>query len=260
MKKASLWGAFFVGAVWLAPAQAFCTAPQNLSRATVQQVVDGDTVRLKDGRSVRLIGINAPEIGRKGRTDEPFAVAARRRLQALVDASGGQVGLQAGIERQDHYGRTLAYLYSADGRSLDAQLLAEGLGYQVVVAPNLANLQCQQQAERSARQAGAGLWKQFSAQPAEGLARPGFAVVVGRVEKISRNGAGIWIDLEGDLVLRVAKRDQPAFASAQLDAWQGRRVEVRGWVVDRARRSARSKGQARWMMSLSHPAMIQRLP
>lgn len=260
MKKASLWGAFFVGAIWFAPAQAFCTAPQNLSRATVQQVVDGDTVRLKDGRSVRLIGINAPEIGRKGRSDEPFAVAARRRLQALVDASGGQVGLQAGIERQDHYGRTLAYLYSADGRSLDAQLLAEGLGYQVAVAPNLANLQCQQQAERSARQAGAGLWKQFSAQPAEQLARPGFAVVAGRVEKVSRNRDGIWIDLEGDLVLRVAKRDQPQFAGAQLDAWQGRRVEVRGWVVDRARRGAPGKGQARWMMNLSHPAMIQRLP
>lgn len=58
----------------------------------VRQVVDGDTLRLVDGRSVRLIGINTPEVGRKGRSSEPYAEAARRRLQALVNASDGRVG------------------------------------------------------------------------------------------------------------------------------------------------------------------------
>ncbi|TFG38487.1 MAG: thermonuclease family protein, partial [Syntrophobacterales bacterium] len=29
---------------------------------TVKRVVDGDTVQLSDGRSVRYIGVNAPEI------------------------------------------------------------------------------------------------------------------------------------------------------------------------------------------------------
>ena len=82
LKKASLAGAFFVSAIWLVPAQAqvFCPAPSTVDTFKVQRVVDGDTVRLKDGRSVRMIGVNTPETGKKGRSDEPFAVAARERL------------------------------------------------------------------------------------------------------------------------------------------------------------------------------------
>ena len=58
LKKASLVGAFFVPGIWLATAQAdaFCPAPAAIARVEVQRVVDGDTVRLKDGRSVRMIG------------------------------------------------------------------------------------------------------------------------------------------------------------------------------------------------------------
>src|SRR5471032_1000981 len=93
LKKASLAGAFFVSAIWLSSAQAFCPAPSGLTSVAVQRVVDGDTLRLSDGRSVRMIGLNTPELGRQGRTDEPFAVAARKRLEALVAASNDQVGL-----------------------------------------------------------------------------------------------------------------------------------------------------------------------
>ena len=87
LKKASLVGAFFVGVIWHFPVLAFCPQPDKPQWVAVRQVVDGDTLRLVDGRSVRLIGINAPEIGRKGRTSEPYAEAARRRLQALVKAN-----------------------------------------------------------------------------------------------------------------------------------------------------------------------------
>src|SRR5471030_580017 len=45
IKKAPLAGAFFVSAIWLAPAQAevFCPAPGNVGTFDVQRVVDGDT-------------------------------------------------------------------------------------------------------------------------------------------------------------------------------------------------------------------------
>ena len=43
-----------------------------LQNVEVARVVDGDTVRLRDGRSVRLIGINAPELAHNGRTTEPL--------------------------------------------------------------------------------------------------------------------------------------------------------------------------------------------
>ncbi|WP_311885142.1 MULTISPECIES: thermonuclease family protein [unclassified Pseudomonas] len=257
LKKASLAGAFFVSAIWLTGAQAFCPAPVGLASVTVQRVVDGDTLRLSDGRSVRMIGLNTPELGKQGRSDEPFAVAARKRLQALVDASGGRVGLQPGKQAKDHYGRTLAHIYSASGANLEAQMLADGLGFQVAVAPNVDLVACQQAAERSARKAGLGLWRQSPVLKAEQIQRSGFAVISGRVSKVQRNRGGIWIELQDALVLRVAPNLVGQFDNARLQALKGKQIEARGWIVDRSRRGGLQSGQSRWLLPLTDPSMLQ---
>ena len=259
LKKASLAGAFFVSAIWLSGAQAFCPAPAGLASVTVQRVVDGDTLRLSDGRSVRMIGLNTPELGRQGRSDEPFAVAARKRLQALVDASGGRVGLRPGKQAKDHYGRTLAHIYSTSGANLEAQMLADGLGFQVAVAPNADLVACQQAAERSARKAGLGLWRQSPVLKAEQIQRSGFAVISGRVSKVQRNRGGIWIELQDSLVLRVAPNLVGQFDNARLQALKGKQIEARGWIVDRSRRGGLQSGQSRWLLPLTDPSMLQTL-
>ena len=46
------------------------------SKAVVQHVIDGDTFVLDDGRHVRMLGVNAPEAGFRGKLPEPFAVEA----------------------------------------------------------------------------------------------------------------------------------------------------------------------------------------
>ncbi|WP_180698683.1 thermonuclease family protein [Pseudomonas crudilactis] len=257
LKKASLAGAFFVSAIWLTGVQAFCPAPAGLASVTVQRVVDGDTLRLSDGRSVRMIGLNTPELGKQGRSDEPFAVAARKRLQALVDASGGRVGLLPGKQAKDHYGRTLAHIYSASGANLEAQMLADGLGFQVAVAPNVDLVACQQAAERSARLAGLGLWRQSPVLKAEQIQRSGFAVISGRVSKVQRNRGGIWIELQDALVLRVAPNLVGQFDNARLQALKGKQIEARGWIVDRSRRGGLQSGQSRWLLPLTDPSMFQ---
>ncbi|UUN89216.1 thermonuclease family protein [Pseudomonas extremorientalis] len=259
LKKASRVGAFFVPGIWLSVAQAdvSCPAPSALARVEVQRVVDGDTVRLKDGRSVRMIGLNAPETGKQGRSDEPYAVAARQRLQVLVEASGGRVGLVPGRESKDRYGRTLAHLYSADGKNLEAQLLAEGLGFQVGVAPNVDLVACQKAAEDSARDARLGVWQPSPVQGVAQLKQSGFALVSGRVSKVERNRGGIWIELQGSLVLRIAPELARRFDSVLLSGLQGRAVEARGWVQDRSRRGGRKNGQARWLLPLTDPSMLK---
>jgi endonuclease YncB( thermonuclease family) len=257
LKKASLAGAFFVSVIWLSGAQAFCPAPAGLASVTVQRVVDGDTLRLSDGRSVRMIGLNTPELGRQGRSDEPFAVAARKRLQALVDASGGRVGLRPGKQAKDHYGRTLAHIYSTSGANLEAQMLADGLGFQVAVAPNVDLVACQQAAERSARKAGLGLWRQSPVLKAEQIQRSGFAVISGRVSKVQRNRGGIWIELQDSLVLRVAPNLVGQFDNARLQALKGKQIEARGWIVDRSWRGGLQSGQSRWLLPLTDPSMLQ---
>ena len=260
MKKASLAGAFFVSAIWLSGAQAFCPVPSGLASVAVQRVVDGDTLRLSDGRSVRMIGLNTPELGKQGRSDEPFAVAARKRLEALVAASGGRVGVLLGKESKDHYGRTLAHVYGAEGANLEAQMLAEGLGFQVAVAPNVDLVTCQQAAERSARQAGLGVWRQSPVLKAEQINTSGFAVVSGRVSRVQRNRGGVWIELQDSLVLRVAPNLLGQFDVPALERLKGKQIEARGWVVDRSRRGGLKPGQARWLLPLTDPAMLQAAP
>ncbi len=260
LKKASLVGAFFVFGFYAGTALAFCPAPGNLPSTKVQRVVDGDTLRLVDGRNVRLIGLNTPELGRKGRSTEPFAEAARKRLQALVAASDGRVGLQLGRQAKDHYGRTLAHVYDSSGRNLEAQLLAEGLGYLVAIAPNLALVECQQAAERSARQARAGLWQRSPVQLPGQLSSGGFALVRGQVERIERNGGGLWLEMGDSLVLHIAPRALDSFDLRAVQSLEGRKVEARGWVVDRSRRGGLRAGQARWMLPLTHAAMLELLP
>ncbi|MCK8665058.1 thermonuclease family protein [Pseudomonas azerbaijanoccidens] len=257
MKKASLVGAFFVSAIWLSAAQAFCPAPAGLTSVTVQRVVDGDTLRLNDGRNVRMIGLNTPELGKKGRSDEPFAVTARKRLEALIAVSDGRVDLQPGQESKDRYGRTLAHVYGADGANLEAQMLAEGLGFLVAVAPNVDLVDCQQAAERSARKAGLGVWRQSPVLKADQISTSGFAVLSGRVSKVQRNGGGVWIELQDSVVLRVAPNLLGRFDVASLEGLKGKQIEARGWVLDRSRRGGLQNGQARWMLPLTDPAMIQ---
>ncbi len=260
LKKASLAGAFFVSLVVVFPAQAFCPAPAGLPTVSVQRVVDGDTLKLSDGRSVRLIGLNAPELAHHGRSAEPFAELARRRLQELVSASDGRVGLQPGRETKDHYGRTLAHVYDSQGRNLEAQLLAEGLGYLVAVAPNVALVGCQQDAERSARASRLGLWRKSPVQTPEQLSAGGFALIRGQVARVERNRGGLWLELDDSLVLHIAPKWLGQFDLASLQGLAGRRIEARGWVVDRARRGGVKPGQARWMLPLTHAAMFEVLP
>ncbi|NVL28883.1 thermonuclease family protein [Pseudomonas syringae pv. actinidiae] len=245
-----------MSAIWLSGAEAFCPAPASLPIAHVQRVVDGDTLRLTDGRNVRMIGLNTPETGKKGRSAEPFAEAAKKQF-----ASTGGQKRRAGQPAcrsagQGHYGRTLANVYGRDGDNLEAQLLSEGLGYLVAVAPNVALVDCQQSAEREARQARRGVWRNSPVQPSDKLRKSGFAMVSGKVRSVQRNRGGIWIELHGSLVLRVAPDQASRFDMAALERLKGRQIETRGWVVDRSGRGWLEGRQSRWMIALSHPAML----
>ena len=258
LKKAPLVGAFFVCALLSLPAQALCPASGRLAQVQVASVTDGDTLRLRDGRSVRLIGLNAPELGRQGRQAEPFSQASRRRLQALVEASDGRIGLRLGQQARDHYGRVLAHAYDRQGTNLEAALLAEGLGYFVAIAPNTALADCHRRAERRAREAGQGIWQRSPVIAADAVRRAGFAVVRARVERLEENRGGLWLELEGPLVVQSPRQDRADFDQAALAALRGREVEVRGWVVDRKGRADLSR-QARWLIKVTHPDMLQTL-
>ena len=254
LKKASHVGAFFVFVLFSLQAQALCPVSGALARVKVATVIDGDTLRLADGRSVRLIGLNAPEIGRKGTRGEPFAEAAKLKLKALVSASNWQVGLRIGPQAKDHYGRVLAHAYDDKDRNLEALLLADGLGVFVAIAPNTQLVSCHRRVEHEARMAGRGVWRKSPVIPAKQLRKGGFAIIKARVERVESNRGGIWLELGGSAVLQVP-HDAAASFGESLHNLAGKELEARGWVLDRKGRADLSR-QARWLLKISHPSML----
>lgn len=98
------------------------TAPETLPRVPVTGVVDGDTLEiLWEGQPVflRYYGVNTPE------RERPCYEEARERNRALTRDG---VRLAFDERRRDKHGRLLAYVFTVDGKSIDAALVHEGLG------------------------------------------------------------------------------------------------------------------------------------
>jgi micrococcal nuclease len=129
--------------------------------ATVVRVVDGDTVVVEVGgteESVRLIGIDTPESVARDRPNECFGAEASARLSSLLPA-GTAVVLTRDVEPRDLYDRLLAYVQrSSDGLFLNAAQVADGYAEAKDYPPNTAYRDDFEQAERTARAAGLGLW------------------------------------------------------------------------------------------------------
>lgn len=212
------------GAVYACPLEGPTTP------ATVRAVVDGDTLDLTDGTRLRVLGYDAPELGRDGRADEPFARAARNRAAQLAPP-GTRLALRRDVETRDRYGRSLAHAYLPDGRHLAATLLREGFGEILVLPPNVALADCLAAAEARARAGGRGVWTLPSHRVREAASltpTPGYGVVRGTVSAVqaSRRGTRVTLDERVDLWLPAEHRAlfDPPIRADRL----GRRLTARG--------------------------------
>ena len=228
-----------------------CPASATSEKVVVEYIYDGDTVKLTDGRRVRLIGINTPEMrpGKPGR--EPFADEARAALQSMLDRNDRTLLLQYGRERKDHYGRLLAHAFLPSGDNVGARLLADGLATALVVPPNTWGHACYQAQENQARTARRGLWnhKRYQARLARLLpanAR-GFTIVYAEVVRIRPAGGTLWLELDGPLSVRIARQDRANFPAGFLERLAGQAVEIRGWIGSRG---------GKLSMKVRHPAAL----
>ncbi len=154
--------------------------------ATVVEVVDGDTVRVRlaDGSTdtVRLLGVDTPEVhvandpaDYEGVPDtEAGAVCLRvegHDASAFVErrALGEPVRLVVDptADRRDRYGRLLAYVH-LDGADLNRQLVARG--YARVYDATFARSSDYYALEAAARAEGRGVWR--CRTPGPGTATP----------------------------------------------------------------------------------------
>ena len=96
---------------------------------TVAAIIDGETLKLADGRIVRLIGAKAPmpPLGFRGEDPWPLVEEAKEALSRL--AAGKEVELRYGGTRTDRHGYALAQVFVVDGASrlwLQQEMVGQG--------------------------------------------------------------------------------------------------------------------------------------
>jgi len=148
---------------------------QPLDSGVVTHVYDGDTIRVTfaDGqaRRVRLIGVDTPERDDRRESERYWAeMATRFVIDQLLDK---KVRLGYDREREDRFGRTLAFIWTESGELFNERLVRRGLSAAFLTYPFRTDYQdlfrkAQVQAERE----GQGRWNRQS-PPAVDIAEAG---------------------------------------------------------------------------------------
>ncbi|WP_407186787.1 thermonuclease family protein [Bradyrhizobium centrosematis] len=200
--------------------------PQGEGR--VAAIVDARSVRLDDGREIRLIGIEATP-------------STKQALTSLL--AGRDVTLRGSDDTPDRYGRQGALVFVGENdSSIQAMLLAQG---DALVSAEITDKDCAaalMASEAAARRQKKGSWADPSAiknaeSPDDILAGIGrFVVVEGKVLSVRQAGAMTYLNFGRNwtrgFAATISKRTLPAFENAgiALKSLENKRIRVRGWV------------------------------
>jgi endonuclease YncB( thermonuclease family) len=224
-------GAFFIF-VLVSSAHAQC-GTSELGSGQIGSIGEDGTLRLSDGRDVRLAGI---EIGPGARS--LLLALTQDRMIALKAAADPAV---------DRYGRLSVFVTrNEDAATLQEALLAAGAAR---VSARVGSQACADRllaVERQARQGRRGLWSDPNFAPLQ--AEPGpwnqrelghFVLVEGKVASVRQSGGVIYVNFgrrwTRDFSLIIPRRLQGAFRAAGRDpqSLAGARLRVRGWLERR---------------------------
>ncbi len=238
-----LWAAFLLatsGAVVAGEASLAANpcGPAGGAVVAVTKVIDGDTVRLADGRSVHIAGIEAVKAAGDAPA-APLAKAALAEIARLTD--GGVVLAPAEPAAADRYGRLHADVRLADGRSAGVALVTAGLARVRLFPgekPCLANLLAAETVARTARR---GVWAlpDFAVRRADDPSLPArsglYELVEGRIASVGHGKYMVFLDFGRDyrrdftIMVPQAMADELPLPA---DAFKGRRVRVRGVIEE----------------------------
>jgi micrococcal nuclease len=213
-------------------------APLPSDAAVVVIVYDGDTVKVRFGdggeRKVRLIGIDSPELA-DGREDVRFMAYAAKRF-AFLKLFRREVRLSYDWQREDKYGRLLAFLTMEDGTLFNELILREGFASRFRAFPFDPGLMKRfEAAEGEARRAEKGLWRRTDPPPVSPEEAAGF---LGRLATIRMTCGAVderppFIVLSppgGGFEILVPARKRADFPG--LEALAGKIVLVKGLVEE----------------------------
>ncbi len=138
------------------------TIPESELVFKVVKVVDGDTVTLSDGRTIRYIGIDTPETVDPRKAIQCYGKEASDKNKELVE--GKEVRLEKDVSEYDKYKRTLRYIYVGD-IFVNDYLVRNGYAKSSSYPPDVKHQDQFREAEQEARDNKRGMWSDVCAVP-----------------------------------------------------------------------------------------------
>lgn len=125
-------------------------------QAKVARVIDGDTIQLSDGQTVRYIGVDTPETVAPNQPVACYGHEASEKNKELVE--GKTVYLEKDVSETDRFQRLLRYVYLETGEMVNELLVRDGYAQVATFPPDVKYEQRFLEAQRTAREANRGLW------------------------------------------------------------------------------------------------------
>lgn len=131
------------------------------SNVKVARVIDGDTVELETGETLRYIGIDTPETKHPKKPVQCYGEEAYQINKKLVE--GKAVRIVRDVSNVDKYKRLLRYVYvsttaSPSGMLVNDYLVRNGFAFASTFPPDVAKSDQFLEAQREARNKNLGLW------------------------------------------------------------------------------------------------------
>ena len=179
----------------------------------VASVFDGETLKLADGRTVKLIGAKAPirRSAGEARTRGRLVKEAKMALEAL--AAGKAIELRFGGSRTDRHGYLLAQVFVRHGRRqlwLQEELVGKGFARVYSLPDNRACTAEFLSREKEARAKRLGLWASSAyriedAVDAKRLGRliHSYQLVEGTVLDVGQGSGRLYLNFAGGLAERL---------------------------------------------------------
>lgn len=135
--------------------------PVNTMSATVEKVVDGDTVKVKfengNVETIRLLLIDTPETVHPDKPVQPFGPEASQLAKEMMPP-GKKISVELDVGERDKYGRLLAYIY-VDEQMMNEVLLKKGLArVAYVYPPNTRYVDRFREIQKQAQMEALGIW------------------------------------------------------------------------------------------------------
>lgn len=216
---------------------------------TVKRVYDGDTVILENGKRVRLLGLNTPEIESHYRQGQAGGIDAKEWLKEKLTSS--TVFLEYDKQQKDKYGRLLAHVFLEDGEHVNQQLIKLGLATLSIIPPNLRYSVELQQAELMAENKRVGIWSMTEYQPIavevlpNNKTRSSWQRILAKPTALKESRKYIRLILNDKVDIRIAKQNLALFP--ELEGYIGKSLEIRGWA---------SRSKDHYSILIRHPSAI----